>query len=125
MMKRIFVLLALTLLVVLGGCQKNNIEPTSGAYFLEGSDVNDTQNMAPFLTLDNEEKSFIFFYDTLAAGTYTVDDGILTASTQGSQNAYRFEVQDAETLALLLDDGEKAIFRLVETSDADLDAAGS
>ncbi len=123
-MKRIFSVLMVALLL-LTGCQKNNIEPQAGAYFLEGSDVNDTQNMAPFLTLDSEQKSFIFFYDTLAAGTYTVDDGILTATVQGSQSAYRFEVQDEQTLALLLDNDEKAIFRLLETSDTDADAASS
>lgn len=114
-MKKILpALLALCLL--LAGCGKT-AEPQTGAYFLEGSDINSAENMAAFLTLNSEQKSFIFLYDAMAYGSYTVKNGVLTASSQDGQHVYRFDVQDESTLALQTGDGE-LIFRLAETEDA-------
>lgn len=117
-MKRILSALVLTAFFLLAGCGEQ-IEPLSGAYFPEGADMNDADSVSPFLTLDSEQQSFILLYDTIAYGTYTVEGDTLTATVQGGQSAYEFEVQDEQTLALQVGDGQSVVFHLVETADTD------
>lgn len=117
-MKRTICALILAAFCLLSGCGKQ-VEPLSGAYFPEGADMNDADSVSPFLTLDSEQQSFILLYDTIAYGTYTVKGDTLTATVQGVQGAYQFEVQDEQTLALQVGDGQSVVFHLVETEDTD------
>ncbi len=123
----------LLLLFVLTGCGAQTPEPKTGAYFLETADLSSVENMSPFLAVDTEQKTFIFLYDmaltTLPFGSYTVEDGVLIATTD-TQQTYRFQIQDENTLVFLADgsadvqstggDGtttvtDGSVFRFVET----------
>ena len=64
-------------------------------------------NLIPYLSLDDSNNTFVFFYDSLSSflpiGTYEVKDHLLTATTTDGTSHYTFEIVDNNTLVLIQD----------------------
>ena len=110
MKKVILTFTALSVLcLALMGCSKTVTMVSSGTYKAEKTD--DTI-VAPSITFDLEDKTFIFNYDilssTLVVGTVEIDDGKVTATTDDG-DTYIFEVPDNDTIKFVQDGSSEVI----------------
>lgn len=115
-MKRIFAILVVCLLI-LTGCSTST-ESSSSQNTDEISEHNadivytmllddDSDEFAPYLSLDENNNTFVFTYDVLSSymptGTYEIKDGILTAYTDDGKYTYLFSVIDDNTIEFIQD----------------------
>ena len=98
-------LTALLVLCVLAGCSTNQNDGKlySGYYLAQGDYARGT---TPYVTLDTEKREFSFCEGALVSyaesGTYSVQEGILVATTQSM--TFRFDLKDSRTLVLIDED---------------------
>ena len=65
----------------------------------------------PSFSVDEDNQTFIFSYDPLssyaAGGTYSIEDGILTAVTNDGKYQYRFRIREDGTMTFIQDGSSK------------------
>ncbi len=114
MKKHIVFITVLFCILMLMACNKSDtsITITSGNYKMELSqEQQNGEKIAPVITINIDDKSFLFSYDVLSSyiniGTYEINDNILTATTSDEKYHYVFEIVDENTLSFLEEQSSK------------------
>ncbi|NDO46488.1 hypothetical protein [Clostridium sp. MD294] len=113
MRKYIFIIVTICFLFVLMICNKNDTKiMTSGIYKMKLSqEQQNSEKVAPTISIDTKQKSFIFCYDALSyymnIGIYKINDNILTCTTSDDKYHYIFEMIDENTLCFLEEQSSK------------------
>ena len=102
-------------IVMLMACSKSDMSVTiitSGNYHMELSqEQQNNEKIAPVITINIDDKSFLFSYDVLSSyftiGTYEINDNILTATTNDDKYHYTFEIIDENTLCFVEQESSK------------------
>lgn len=110
MKKKIICFNMVLIFLLLSGCNSNNDLNTvkNGTYVME---VETEAGTPPYVTISDNKISFI--YDLLSSylslGTYSIDDDILTMTTDDSKYIYVFQI-----------DGDNLIFQKSKSSSVNL-----
>ena len=114
MKKHIVFITVLFCILMLMACNKSDtsITITSGNYKMELSqEQQNGEKIAPVITINIDDKSFLFSYDVLSSyiniGTYEINDNILTVTTSDEKYHYVFEIVDENTLSFLEEQSSK------------------
>lgn len=102
-------------IVMLMACSKSDMSVTiitSGNYHMKLSqEKQNNEKIAPVITINIDDKSFLFSYDVLSSyiniGTYEINDNILTATTSDEKYHYVFKIVDENTLSFLEEQSSK------------------
>ena len=88
--------------LLLTGCAAKTVTPRSGTYRMSAPPE---AVIVPTLTLDAENKTYLFSYDVLSSylpvGTYEQDGDVIVCLTDGERLPYLFRVVNETTLAFI------------------------
>lgn len=113
MKKCISFITVLFCILILMACNKSDTSViTSGSYKMELSqEQQNNEKIAPTISIDTKQKSFIFCYDVLSSymniGKYEINDNILTCTTSDNKYHYVFEIIDENTLCFVEEQSSK------------------
>lgn len=99
-MRKLLPLLFLCLLLT--GCTSRTVTPRSGTYRMSAPPE---AVIVPTLTLDAENKTYLFSYDVLSSllpiGSYEQDGSVIICLTDDGRDPYLFRVVNETTLAFI------------------------
>lgn len=113
MKKYISFITVLFCILILMACNKSDTSViTSGSYTMGLSqEQQNNEKIAPTISIDTKQKSFIFCYDVLSSymniGKYEINDNILTCTTSDNKYHYVFEIIDENTLCFVEEQSSK------------------
>lgn len=113
MKKCISFITVLFCILILMACNKSDTSViTSGSYTMGLSqEQQNNEKIAPTISIDTKQKSFIFCYDVLSSymniGKYEINDNILTCITSNNKYHYVFEIIDENTLCFVEEQSSK------------------
>lgn len=80
------------------GTVKGSVEASSDMSMDSVADSEDDIMFIPYITLDTEEKTFMFSMDSMGSdipfGEYTIKGDVLTATTDDGKYTYKFKIVD-------------------------------
>ena len=107
-MRKLLPLLMLTLLLT--GCAAKTVTPRTGTYRMSAPPE---AVLVPSLTLDAENKTYIFSYDMLSsylsAGSYEQDGDVIVCLTEAGRSPFLFRMVNETTLAFIAEGSGEVI----------------
>lgn len=124
-MKKLFALLSVYLLLLAGCSTNSNSSGNSTNAGNHDSSIiytmvlpDNSDQVAPYLSLDEKNKTFSFVFDFLSSylpyGTYEINGYILTATTDDKKYTYLFKIKNDNTLEFIEDGSSK--IKLIDSS---------
>ena len=103
MRRKVYLYLALILLVVLYGCGERT-HPGTGTYVLDKPNINDNGGiMIPYIEINSDDNTFYFFFDMASSnayvGNYEWKNNQLVLKTFEGEYTYVFDVVDQYKLS--------------------------